>query len=266
MKYDLLASQNDYTSPDRQVSRFAYRFCTPLFYTKIFMIVLTASRLAKRGIYGDNQWIKSSYKTVKALESVGGHFRIENAHIYRALKTPCVFVSNHMSVLETFVLPCLIQPYRPVTFVVKESLIDYPLFKWVMRSRNPIVVGRENPRQDLKTVLLEGQKRLKNNISVVIFPQTTRSLEFDPNAFNTLGVKLALRGKVPVVPVALKTDAWGLGDKHKDFGEVDPSRQVHICFAEPMHVKGSGKDEHKVIIDFISDKLNTWQAEEERNR
>lgn len=259
MKYDLLASRSDYASPNRPVSRFAYRFRTPMFYAKIFMIVLTASRLAKRGIYGDNQWIKSSYNTVKSLESVGGSFIIENAHVFQELKTACVFVSNHMSVLETFVLPCLIQPYRPVTFVVKESLIDYPLFKWVMRSRNPIVVGRDNPRQDLKTVLLEGQKRLKNNISVVIFPQTTRSDTFDPNAFNTLGVKLALRGKVPVVPVALKTDAWGLGGKYKDFGEVDPSKPVHICFAEPMQVKGSGKDEHKMIIDFISDKLNSWR-------
>lgn len=262
MKYDLLASRNEYTSPELTVAGFARRFSTPMFYFKVFMIVLTASRLAKKGIYGDNQWIRSSYNTVKSLESVGGSFKIENAHVIQELKTACVIVSNHMSVLETFVLPCLIQPYREVTFVVKESLIDYPLFKWVMRSRNPIVVGRENPRQDLRTVLLEGQKRLKNNISVVIFPQTTRSNIFDPKAFNTLGVKLALRGKVPVVPVALKTDAWGLGRKYKDFGGIDPAKRVHICFAEPLHVKGSGKDEHKMIVDFITGKLNSWQAEQ----
>jgi len=87
-----------------------------------------------------------------------------------------------MSILETFVLPCLIQPHRDVTFVVKESLITYPLFGQVMRSRQPVVVGRDNPREDLKTVLEEGQKRLEANISIIIFPQTTRSVEFDPKS------------------------------------------------------------------------------------
>jgi len=37
------------------------------------------------------------------------------------LPSACVFIGNHMSILETFVLPCLIQPHRDVTFVVKES-------------------------------------------------------------------------------------------------------------------------------------------------
>jgi len=50
-----------------------------------------------------------------------------------------------------------------------------------------------------------------SDISVLIFPQTTRDLRFDPNKFNTLGIKLAKRAKVPVIPVAVKTDAWGMG-------------------------------------------------------
>ncbi|MGB5717876.1 MAG: lysophospholipid acyltransferase family protein [Gammaproteobacteria bacterium] len=262
MKYDLLASRKTYVSADIPVSWLARRYATPVFYAKVIMIVATASRLAKRGIYKDNQWIRSSYHTVKALESVGGNFKIENANVFRELKTACVFVSNHMSVLETFVLPCLIQPSRDVTFVVKKSLIDYPFFKWVMRSRHPIVVGRENPREDLRAVLEQGQRRLKNNISVIIFPQTTRSEIFDPKAFNTLGVKLALRGNVPVVPVALKTDAWGIGRKYKDFGKIEPAKRVHFCFGEPIHVKGSGKNEHKVIVDYITGKINAWQAEQ----
>ena len=63
-----------------------------------------------------------------------------------------------MSALETFVLPCIIEPFKDTTFVVKQSLIDYPVFKYVMRSRNPIAVGRTNPRDDLKAVL-DGGKR-----------------------------------------------------------------------------------------------------------
>lgn len=261
MNYDLLTSRNSYRSPERPVTLLARRYPTALFYAKVMLIIVTASRLAKRNAYNDAQWIKSSYKTVKALESVGGSFEIENTHVFREIDSACVFVGNHMSVLETFVLPCLIQPYRNVTFVVKESLIDYPFFKHVMRSRQPIVVGRDNPRQDLRTVLEEGQRRLRNRVSVIIFPQTTRSTTFDPNAFNTLGVKLAARGKVPVVPIALKTDAWGLGRKYKDFGKILPAKRVHIFFGEPLYVRGSGKEEHKAIVDLISRKIDAWQNE-----
>jgi 1-acyl-sn-glycerol-3-phosphate acyltransferase len=222
------------------------------------MIVLNASRSSKKGAYTNDRWIQSSLNTVKALESVGGRFEIQNLASLRKLESTCVFVSNHMSILETFVLPCLIQPYRDVTFVVKESLLSFPFFKHVMRNRNPVVVGRTNPREDLRTVLQEGQNRLNANISVVIFPQTTRSIDFDPTKFNSLGVKLAKRGKVPVIPVALKTDAWGVGRKFKDFGKIRPAIPVHITFGDPLQIQGSGKEEHKIIVDFISNTLNGY--------
>ncbi len=227
------------------------------------MIILKASRLCKKGAYTRDRWIQSSLNTVKALESVGGRFELQNLAIPRELESACVFVSNHMSILETFVLPCLIQPYRDVTFVVKESLLSFPFFKHVMRSRNPIVVGRANPRQDLRTVLEEGQNRLKANISVIIFPQTTRSINFDPQQFNSLGVKLAKRGNVPVIPVALKTDAWGNGRKFKDLGKIRPAKSVHITFGDPLLVQGSGKEEYKFIVDFIAKELNSYVEKSE---
>ena len=54
-------------------------------------------------------------------------------------------------------------------------------------------------------------KSLKKIISVWVFAQTTRELLLDPKKFNTLGIKLAKRARVPVIPVAVKTDAWGMG-------------------------------------------------------
>lgn len=250
---------NAYRTPPHSTPEFVRRHATSLFYPQVLMIVFAASRLAKRGRYGSADWIGSSLNTIKALESVGGRFEIENMHAIRRLDSAGVFIANHMSVLETFVLPCLIQPYIDVTFVVKESLIEYPFFKHVMRSRNPVVVGRANPRQDLRTVLDGGRKLLERNISVVIFPQTTRSVDFEPAHFNTLGVKLALRANMPIVPIALKTDAWGLGRKLKDFGRIHPEKTVHFCFGEPLKAVGSGKEAHRQVVDFIRGKLQEWR-------
>jgi 1-acyl-sn-glycerol-3-phosphate acyltransferase len=63
---------------------------------------------------------------------------------------------------------------------------------------------------------------------------------------------------VPVIPVALKTDAWGNGRKFKDFGKIRPDKTVHIAFSDPLIVKGAGKEEHKFITDFITKRLNSW--------
>jgi 1-acyl-sn-glycerol-3-phosphate acyltransferase len=263
MTLNYLTTDNNYYSPKQPTHWFARINPTLVFYVKISTIVLRASRLCKKGTYTNDHWIQSSVNTVKALEAVGGRFEIKNLDVIRKVKTPCVFVSNHMSVLETFVLPCLIQPYQDVTFVIKESLLSFPFFKHVMRSRNPISVGRDNPREDLKTVLNEGQGRINANISVIIFPQTTRSIKFDPSKFNSLGVKLAKRCKVPVIPVTLKTDAWGMGSKFKDFGKIYPDKTVHINFSDPLIVKGSGKEEHKFIVDNITKRLESYEEKSE---
>jgi 1-acyl-sn-glycerol-3-phosphate acyltransferase len=179
---------------------------------------------------------------------------------------PAVFIANHMSTLENFVLPCIIQPVKETTFIVKQSLVTTPVFGPVMRSRDPVLVNRVNPREDLRTVLEEGSKKLAAGRSIVVFPQSTRSLDFKPAEFNTLGIKLALKAGVPVVPIALKTDAWGVGKIMKEFGPLDKNKKVHFAFGKPMEIKGRGADEHRGIIAFIQDNLARWGIEDEHKK
>src|SRR5512139_917872 len=227
-------------------------------YTRAFSIVWRGSAKAKRGRYATADWVASSLETLRALEEIGVVIEISGVDNFRTLDGPCVFIGNHMSTLETMVLPCIISQFKDSTFVVKQSLVDYPVFKHIMRARDPITVGRTNPRDDLKAVFEGGEARLKAGISIVIFPQTTRTELFDPEQFNTIGIKLAKRACVPVVPVALKTDAWGNGKYLKDYGRVDPSKKDWFEFGAPMTITGRGDAEHQWIIEFISGKLKEW--------
>lgn len=228
------------------------------FYPQLFRIIWKNSRRAVKGDYDGDDWANSSLDILRALENVGVRFEITGLDNLKGFEGPAVFIANHMSTLETFVLPCIIHPVKPVTFVVKKSLVSTPVFGPVMRSRDPIVVGRINPREDLKTVLNEGTKKIEQGISIVIFPQSTRSTVFKPEEFNSLGIKLSLKAGAPVVPVALKTDAWGTGKIIKDFGSVDKNKRVFFAFGEPMKVKGRGAEEHQKVIDFIQDNLAQW--------
>lgn len=229
-----------------------------IFYPRAFWIVYRNGKRALKGLYGDREWAESSFEIMRALEKAGVRFEITGMDMMRKFAGPAVFIGNHMGTLETMVLPCLIQPLKTATFIVKKSLITMPFFGPIMRSRDPVVVGRVNPRDDLRAVLEKGTEKLRAGISVVVFPQSTRSVSFNPEDFNTLGVKLAARAGVPVVPVALKTDAWGIGRVIKEFGPIDVSRKVYFRFGEPLAISGRGAEEHEKVVDFIRENLRAW--------
>lgn len=224
-------------------------------------IVRSASRLARQGGYSDDAWIPSSIDTARLVERVGGQIIVENVAAISGLTGPAVVVGNHMSTLETFLLPCMIRPYRPVTFVVKRELVEMPVFKHVMRSRHPVVVGRENPRDDLRVMLEEGEARLRSGVSVIVFPQRTRAPQWRPGEFNSIAVKLAKRTGVPVVPLAVRTDFWGTGKIVKELGPIRPDRAIHFSFGNPLVVTGNGRDAQTEVVRFITDKMRAWGVE-----
>ena len=258
---EMVSCDDVYQTVPCRVSWCARTFPTLSFYRKFLWNVYRSSVKARRGTYDALEWSRSSHQVLKSLESVGVRFELSGLDHIRQLESPCVFVANHMSMLETTVLPAIIQPIRDVTFVVKQSLLEYPVFRHVMRARDPIAVSRDKPREDFIAVMRGGIERLQKGISIVVFPQTMRCLTFDPSQFNTMGVKLARRAKVPLVPIALKTDAWGNGKRFTYLGSIDPNKVVHIAFGEPIVVEGRGAQQHQEIINYIAEKFCHWSAE-----
>ncbi|KJS03138.1 MAG: glycerol acyltransferase [Desulfobulbaceae bacterium BRH_c16a] len=238
------------------------RLCpSVVFYIHLIDIVVRASRKARLGEYNDSCWIESSLDVLQNLERIGVSVEVFGIENVLEQSGPVVFIGNHMSMMETLLLPAILQPIKPVTFVVKESLLSYPVFRHVMRSRNPVAVSRTNPRQDLKVVMNEGQERLRNGISVIVFPQTTRSHLFTPEQMSSIGVKLAKKAGVPVIPLALKTDCWQNGKWFKDFGRFDTAKTAHFSFGRPIvKVAGKGDEEQSLVNVFISEELQKWMT------
>ncbi len=248
----------DYESEPRQLGLFSKVCPTAAFYYRVARAVFWSASLAKKGKFGDYEWWLGSRQVRDAFEKTGARISVKGTEHFATMEGPCVFIGNHMSTAETFLAATMIRPLRPVTFVVKESLMEYPVFKHVMRSRDPIVVGRTNPREDLKAVMGGGKERLEKGISIVIFPQRTRTVQFDREGFNTIGVKLARRAGVPVVPLALKTNAWSNGKLLKDFGRFYPDEDVMFEFGEPLTAVENDKAVHQAVMAFIEDRLKAW--------
>lgn len=249
-----------YRTESRSISWLSRMFPSCMFHTSWMANVIRSSIQAKRSQYGDQEWIDSSLEVMYSLERVGVEVEVSGLRHLQQLDTPCLIVGNHMSSLETAVLPGLVQPLQRVTFIVKASLLDYPFFKHVVRSRDPIGVSQTNPRADLKTMLEGGLKRLEQGISIIIFPQGQRTSEFIPSEFNKIGIKLAKKAGVPIVPLALQTDAWESGGCASDFGRINPAKKVHFAFGEPLTVEGRGTDQHEAVLEFIHQHLESWKS------
>ncbi|MCX8043932.1 MAG: 1-acyl-sn-glycerol-3-phosphate acyltransferase, partial [Desulfobacterota bacterium] len=199
-----------HTPPGRE--RLAHRLLlrTRIYYiTRFIRVVFRYLPDARAGTFDHEKWCRAAYEVFRIIEECGGCFDIRGLKNLQKSDTPVVIVANHMSTLETLVPPAFIYPYKKPIYVVKEQLFNVPLFGLYLK--NCIGVTRKHPAEDFRQVMTRGADKIQAGNSVIVFPQATRSPTFQPEKFNTLGVKLAKRCGVPVIPLALKTDFWGTG-------------------------------------------------------
>ena len=233
------------------------------FYAGIFGVFCHCGRLGIRGRLDKAAQIESSTCNFRLVERCGGRIHVAGLeNLRRVADRPVVVVSNHMSLLETGLLHAVAREYIDFSFVVKKSLMDVPYFREILKALDAIPVSRENPREDLKTMLREGKRILGSGRSIIVFPQSTRSEVIDPEHFNSIGIKLAKSAGVPILPLALKTDFLANGRILRDMGPVRPERKVCFEFAPPMEISGNGQEEQARTIEFISSRLDAWRREE----
>jgi 1-acyl-sn-glycerol-3-phosphate acyltransferase len=166
-----------------------------------------------------------------------------------------------MSSLETYLLPQMLTTYSSLMVILKESLAHYPLFGQVVRAVRPIRVSRARPIEDLRKVLTEGVAGIREGRSVLVFPEGHRMARFDAAEFNTMGVKLALRAGVPVVPVAVRTDFLTLGKVLKDVVTVHPRNPVHLACGPVLPPSMTARELQEASTGFIASKLAEWERE-----
>ena len=252
---------DSYTTPENVprflMSHLPFGVRLPFFYRYV-RLIMKYRPYAIRGEYNDERWARSSLEMHRIMERFGARIHLEGLDNLRAVKEPVVLVSNHMSTAESQLLPGIVEPIKHITFVVKKELMEGPIWGPVMKARDPITVGRENPRDDMAIVLKDGLKHLEKGRSVFIFPQNTRSVHFTPDVFNSLGAKLAKKAGVKIQPCALKTDFWGNGRIASPFGHINPEHKIHFAFAPAMDITGNGKEQHEACIKFIMDCHKRW--------
>ena len=109
-----------------------------------------------------------------------------------------IYMSNHQG---NFDIPIL-QACLPVQFrwLAKAELFNIPVFGYAMKRAGNISIDRSNRQSAFKS-LRNAAKVIRNGVSVLIFPEGTRSNDGNIREFKKGGFILALDSGVPIVPV-----------------------------------------------------------------
>jgi len=114
------------------------------------------------------------------------------------IKGPAMVCSNHSAMIDPFMIGISFGIDDPVHVIAKIEIFKIPVVSSFMRKMGMICVDRSiNDISSVKTSL----GYLKKGEKVVIFPEGTRSSEYDEHAAKSGAVKLAERAGVPIIPV-----------------------------------------------------------------
>ena len=113
---------------------------------------------------------------------------------------PFIFAANHQSQFDIF----LLQGYLGLDFrwLAKKELFRIPIWGRSMRMTGYIPVDRSHGRAAMQS-LEEAAARIAAGTSVIIFPEGTRSIDGRLQPFKSGTMLLAIKSKVPLVPVAI---------------------------------------------------------------
>lgn len=126
------------------------------------------------------------------------HFETEGQRPANPRK-PYVAVSNHESWADIFLISHF--PWE-MKWLSKEALFKIPVMGWLMRMAGDIPVKRGS-RESVVQALAECRDRLSKRVSVMIFPEGTRSPTGDLLPFKDGAFKLAIETGAPILPIAV---------------------------------------------------------------
>ncbi len=113
---------------------------------------------------------------------------------------PIIVMSNHASNFD--ILAMLGHFPRTLSWIAKKELFEIPIFGWSMRCGGYIPLDRGDGRKALKS-MDEAATQIRDGVSVIIFPEGTRTRDGQLLPFKRGGFLLATKAGVPVVPVTI---------------------------------------------------------------
>lgn len=167
-------------------------------------------------------------------------------------KKGCIIAANHASFLDPPLIGVSI-PY-PIHFLAKGALFNNPIFNWLITQLNAIPLTKRIDHQAFKKLCSQNREGL----TVVIFPEGTRTLQGSIEPFSPGVALLAKSLDLPVVPAYI----------HGTFAIWPPSRcfprlsgKTVITFGAPLDLSSFAADkkheQYRLFTESIEQEVRT---------
>lgn len=175
--------------------------------TPLMAVVFAATAPFDRGRYVAGRFFRLIGVTSVKLNPL---WRFETAGpVLPDPRRPYVAVANHESYADIFLISHL--PWE-MKWISKETMFRIPLFGWMMQMAGDIKL-RRGERTSTVAAMAAARDRLAKRVSVMIFPEGTRSRDGDMLPFKDGAFRLAIEAGAPILPlvVAGTRDAMAKG-------------------------------------------------------
>ena len=190
------------------------------------------------------------YSLVRLLGRI--FFRLRVVHRERMINHgPVILASNHQSYLDPPLVGSISD--RAIFFLAKKTLLQGPVFGWLLPKLNVIPVDQEGKdRIALKALI----RILKAGEGTLVFPEGGRTVDGNLQpALPGVGLVIA-KTLAPVVPVRIfgAYEAWPVGQTWFRF------RRITIVVGEPIHfteadLEPRGKDLYLRLSQRVMDAI-----------
>lgn len=190
----------------RIVTCFVSMMVTTFVWALIMLVLLPwpYERLRQGNIYG--------HVTGRMLMWIlGNPMKIEGAEYSN---TRAIYICNHASPIDIFLMMWL-TPTGTVG-IAKKEIVWYPLFGQLYVLANHLRIDRSNPTAAIQSMKEVARAIVKNKLSLILFPEGTRSKDGRLLPFKKGFVHLAMQSHLPIVPIVLTGThlAWRKGSLH----------------------------------------------------
>jgi 1-acyl-sn-glycerol-3-phosphate acyltransferase len=206
------------------------------------LITYPFDRKGKVGHYYAKLWGKV------ALLANGVKVRIEGMGHLNG-KGPYIFMSNHQGSYDIFALLGHL-PYQ-FKWLAKKELFSIPFFGWTMAAVGYISIDRGGTR-DTVEAMNEAAQKIRDGMSVVIFPEGSRSPDGSIQPFKKGGFTLAIKSKVPIVPVAI-SGSRAIMPKDKF---TATSGEIRILVAHPIETENSALKDRELLMKKVRETIS----------
>ena len=179
-----------------------------------------------------------------------GRERLRNHRSY-------VLVANHLSLSD---IVCLFTLNHQFKWLAKKSLFQIPFLGWSMGVMRYIRLER-GQHGSIKKSYREALDWLQKGISVLIFPEGTRSRSGEMGRFKSGAFRLALESERPILPIVLAGTQNVISKGKAAFGK---SGLAYLSILSPIETKGMDLKEEETLKKKVE---GSMRAElEKRNR